>query len=44
MLADGMDEAEILRGQPDLEPEDVRQALAVAAITERHFSLAAAHG
>ncbi|HVA89641.1 MAG TPA: DUF433 domain-containing protein [Chloroflexota bacterium] len=46
MLAEGVDEAEILRGHPDLEPEDVRQALAfaAAALTERHLPLAATHG
>jgi uncharacterized protein (DUF433 family) len=31
MLADGMSEGEILRDFPDLEPEDIRAALAYAA-------------
>ena len=46
MLAEGMDEGEILHSYPDLEAEDLRQALAfaAAALTERHLPLAAAHG
>lgn len=31
LLADGMSEAEILAEHPDLEPEDIRQALRHAA-------------
>lgn len=46
MLAEGMDEAEILRGHPELAPADVWQAPAFAAtaITERHLPLAVTHG
>lgn len=33
MLADGLSEAEILRDLPDLEPEDIREALRFAAET-----------
>ncbi len=32
MLAAGEDEAAILKNHPDLEPEDIRQALAYAAL------------
>ena len=32
MLAAGEDEAAILQNHPDLEPEDIRQALAYAAL------------
>jgi uncharacterized protein (DUF433 family) len=32
MLAAGEDEAAILKNHPDLEPEDIRQALAYAAM------------
>jgi uncharacterized protein (DUF433 family) len=32
MLAAGEDEATVLRNHPDLEPEDIRQALAYAAL------------
>ncbi len=35
MVADGMDEAEILRAYPDLEREDIRGALRYAAVRER---------
>ncbi len=35
MVADGMAEAEILDAYPDLEPEDIRQALHYAAETLR---------
>lgn len=31
MVADGMSEEEILRAYPDLEPEDIREALRYAA-------------
>ncbi len=31
MVGDGMSEAEILRAFPDLEPEDIREALRYAA-------------
>jgi uncharacterized protein (DUF433 family) len=41
MIADGMTEDEILRGYPDLEPDDVREALryAAAAVRERELPL-----
>ena len=37
MVAEGMDDEEILRAYPDLEPEDIREALryAAAAVRER---------
>ncbi len=35
MVADGMAEAEILRAYPDLEPEDIREALRYAAEERR---------
>ena len=35
MVADGMSEKEILKAFPDLEPEDIRQALQYAAEAER---------
>lgn len=35
MVADGMDAAEILRAYPDLESEDIREALRYAAIAVR---------
>lgn len=43
-LADGMSEAEVLTAYPDLEPEDIRQALRYAAevLQERTLPLAAA--
>ena len=43
-LADGMTEAEVLKAFPDLEPEDIRQALRYAAevLQERTLPLAAA--
>ena len=46
LLAEGTEEAAILRMYPDLEPEDLRQALAfaAAAISERQLPLAAAQG
>lgn len=31
MIADGMTEAEVLRAYPDLEPDDIREALRYAA-------------
>ncbi len=41
MVADGMGEAEILRAYPDLEPEDIREALryAAEAMQERELPL-----
>ena len=41
MVADGMDTEEILRAYPDLEPEDIREALryAAAAVREREIPL-----
>ena len=33
MLADGLTEAEVLRDLPDLEPDDIREALRFAAET-----------
>ncbi|MCL0066207.1 DUF433 domain-containing protein [Dehalococcoidia bacterium] len=35
MVADGMSNEDILKGFPDLEPEDIRQALHYAAETVR---------
>ena len=35
MVAEGMSEDEILRAYPDLEPEDVREALRYAAVAVR---------
>ncbi len=35
MVAEGMSESEILRAYPDLEPEDVREALRYAAVAVR---------
>jgi uncharacterized protein (DUF433 family) len=42
MLADGMDEQEILDAYPDLEAEDVREAMryAAEAVRERELPLA----
>lgn len=42
MIADGMSEAEILAAYPDLEAEDIREALrfAAAAVRERELPLA----
>ena len=42
MIADGMTEAEILAGYPDLEREDLREALryAAEAVRERELPLA----
>jgi uncharacterized protein (DUF433 family) len=44
MVADGMNETEILGAYPDLEAEDIREALryAAAALDERELPLAAA--
>lgn len=44
MVADGMSEQEILEAYPDLEPEDVHEALryAAAAVREREIPLLAA--
>jgi uncharacterized protein (DUF433 family) len=44
MLADGMTEPEILEAYPDLEPDDIRQALryAAEATREREIPLLAA--
>jgi len=41
MVADGMGDEEILRAYPDLEPEDVREALryAAEAVREREIPL-----
>jgi uncharacterized protein (DUF433 family) len=35
MVAEGMDDEEILRAYPDLEPEDIREALRYAAVAVR---------
>ena len=44
MLADGMTDAEILEAFPDLEPDDLSEALryAAEAVRERELPLAAA--
>ena len=44
MVADTMTEQEILQAYPDLEPEDIREALryAAAAVREREIPLLAA--
>ena len=41
MVADGMSEEEILKAYPDIEPEDIREALhyAAAAVREREIPL-----
>lgn len=39
MVADGLSEQEILAAYPDLEPEDVREALRYAAETVREHEL-----
>jgi len=41
MVADGMNEKEILKAFPDLEPEDIREALqyAAEAVKEREIPL-----
>ena len=38
MVAEGMAEKEILRAYPDLEPEDIREALRYAAVAVRERS------
>lgn len=42
MVSEGMTEAEILRAYPDLEPEDIREALrfAAEAVQERELPIA----
>jgi uncharacterized protein (DUF433 family) len=42
MVVDGMTQAEILRAYPDLEPDDIREALryAAEAVRERGLPLA----
>ncbi|MDH3226442.1 MAG: DUF433 domain-containing protein [Thermoleophilia bacterium] len=42
MVADGMSDTEILEAHPDLEPEDIREALrfAAEAVRERELPLA----
>ena len=44
MIADGMSRKEILKAYPDLEPEDIRQALlyAAEAVRERKLPLVSA--
>lgn len=44
MLADGMTDNDILNAYPDLEPEDIREALryAAEAVRERELPLASA--
>jgi len=44
MIADGISEEEILKAYPDLEPEDIRQALSYAAeaVRERELPLVSA--
>jgi len=44
MVADGMSEEEILKAYPDLEPEDIHQALyyAAEAVRERELPLVSA--
>jgi uncharacterized protein (DUF433 family) len=46
MLADGMSEQEILAAYPDLEAEDIREAMryAAEAVRERELPLAASSG
>jgi uncharacterized protein (DUF433 family) len=41
MIADGMTEAEVLSAYPDLEPDDIREALryAAEAVRERELPL-----
>jgi uncharacterized protein (DUF433 family) len=39
MVADGMSQTEILAAYPDLEPEDIREALQFAAETVREREL-----
>jgi uncharacterized protein (DUF433 family) len=44
MVADGMSEEEILKAYPDIEPEDIREALhyAAVAVREREIPLLSA--
>jgi uncharacterized protein (DUF433 family) len=44
MVADGMSEDEILKAYPDIEPEDIREALhyAAVAVREREIPLLSA--
>jgi len=44
MIADGISEEEVLKAYPDLEPEDIRQALSYAAeaVRERELPLVSA--
>ncbi len=44
MIAEGMNEEEMLKAYPDLEPEDIRQALqfAAEAVSERELPLVSA--
>jgi uncharacterized protein (DUF433 family) len=44
MVADGMSEEEILKAYPDLEPDDIREALhyAAEAVRERELPLVSA--
>lgn len=44
MVADGMKEEEILKAYPDLEPDDIREALryAAEAVSERELPLSTA--
>lgn len=41
-VADGMDEGEILRASPDLETEDIREALRYVAVREKKIPLLSA--
>ncbi|MBA2625020.1 MAG: DUF433 domain-containing protein [Acidimicrobiia bacterium] len=42
MVAEGVDEKEILRAYPDLEPEDIREAMRYAAVAVRETPLRSA--
>ncbi len=42
MVAEGVDEKEILRAYPDLEPEDIREAMRYAAVAVRETPLLSA--
>ncbi len=44
MVSEGMTEAEILRAHPDLEPEDIREALRYAAEAVRERELPVSGG
>jgi len=39
MVADGMSEEEILKAYPDIEPEDIREALHYAAVAVRETEI-----